>query len=65
MLNRAKRLSNNNNSWAEEGQEKPKHEPVKSERSPMKTILRRTDIQNAKKNDKTTMKKSSDRRRPS
>ena len=28
MLNRAKPLTNNNNSWAEEGQEKPKNEPV-------------------------------------
>ena len=28
MLNRAKPLNNNNNSWAEEGQEKPKNEPV-------------------------------------
>ena len=65
MLNRAKRLSNNNNSWAEEGQEKPKYELVKSERNPTKTILRRTVIQTANKNDKTTMKKSSDRRRPS
>ena len=65
MLHRAKPLSNNNNSWAEEGQEKPKYEPVKSERSPTKTILRETVIQNAKKNDKTTIKKSSDRRRPS
>ena len=63
MLNRAKPLSNNN-SWAEEGQEKPKNDPVKSERSPTKTILR-TVIQNAQKNNKTTMKKSSDRRRPS
>ena len=28
MLNRAKPLTNNNNSWAEEGQEKPKNQPV-------------------------------------
>ena len=43
MLNGAKPLSNNNNSWAEEGQEKPKNELVKLERSPTKTTLRRTE----------------------
>ena len=41
MLYRAKPLSNN--SWAEEGQRKsPKNEAFKSERSPTKTTLRRT-----------------------
>ena len=42
MLNGAKPLSNNN-SWAKEGQEKPKTEPVKLERSPTKTTLIRTE----------------------
>ncbi len=42
MLNEAKSLSNNN-SWAKEGQRKALNEPVKSERSPTKTTLRRTE----------------------
>ena len=45
MLNRAKPLSNNNyNSWVEEGQRKePSNGAFKSERSPTKTTLRRTE----------------------
>ncbi len=42
MLNKAKPL-NNNNTWAEEGQRKALNEPVKLERSPTKTTLRRTE----------------------
>ena len=64
MLNGAKPLSNSN-SWAGEGQSKALNEAFRSERSPMKTTLRRTEPKNAKKNNKTTRKNSSDRRRPS
>ena len=55
MLNGAKPLSNNN-SWADEGQSKsPK----------MKHSDQKGALQIAEKNNKTTKKKSSDRRRPS
>ena len=65
MLNGAKPLSNNN-SWAEEGQRKnlicsiqigKEHYENHSEKNRA--------LQNAKKNNKTIKKKSSDRRRPS
>ena len=51
MLNKAKPL-NNNNTWAEEGQRKsPK----------VNQSNRKGALQNAKKNNKTTKKKSSDK----
>ena len=42
MLNGAKPLSNSN-SWDGEGQSKALNEAFRSERSPMKTTLRRTE----------------------
>ena len=64
MLNGAKPLSNNN-SWAEEGQRKsPKmNRQIRNEPNKNHSEKNRA-LQNAK-NNKTTMKKSSDRRRPS
>ena len=47
------------------GKNKNNNEPVKLERSPTETLWKEQSLQDAKRNNKTTMKKSSDRRRPS
>ena len=63
MLNKAKPL--NNNTWAEEGQRKSPEMNSQIGKEPYKNHSEKNRaLQNAKKN-KTTKKKSSDRRRPS
>ena len=63
MLNREKPLSNNN-SWAEEGQRKsPNMNQSNWKRALQKPLWEVQSLQNAKKNNKTTKKKSFDRRR--
>ena len=63
-LNRAKPISNNN-SWAEKGQRKSPKMNQSNRKWALWKPLRRRVIQNPMKNNKTTKKKSSDRRRPS
>ena len=65
MLNGAKPLSNNN-SWADDGQSKsPKMKHSDQKGALQKPLWEERALQNARKNNKTTKKKSSDRRRPS
>ena len=66
MLNRAKPLSNNN-SWADEGQSKSPKMKHSDQKGALQKPLREQSpgLNNAEKNNKTTKKKTSDRRMPS
>ena len=66
LWNTGQNKNTNNNSETEEGQKKALKWSIQTGKEPYKNYSEKNRaLQNAKKNNKTTQKKSSDRRRPS